>query len=223
MCSKRKQGMNKPLKNCFIITSQIDGKLEEIVLPSEDDFVICADSGYLHALSAGVKPDIIIGDFDSLKLNADEIPQSVKIIRLPVEKDETDTGKCIEYAVENGFKSIFIIGGIGGRLDHTAANLQNIARFSKDDIKIIMVDSNNYLTCLANDSVKLPKMPGYTLSLLSFTDKCENVSVKGTRYTLEKQDLTNIFPLGVSNEFKDDFAEISVEKGKLLIIMSKDV
>ena len=127
-----------------IILSHIEGDLAEIAAPEEDSFVICADGGYGKALEAGIKPDIVIGDLDS---SADtSIPDDIPLIRLQVEKDVTDTDSCLEYALEQGFSSIFIIGGLGGRCDHSIANIQNIVRYSayNEDLgcapRIIMAD-----------------------------------------------------------------------------------
>lgn len=204
--------------NCYIISSYIEGELSQICMPLEEDYIICADGGLKHALQAGIKPDIVIGDFDSLDM---EIPENIQTLILPSEKDITDTAQCLDYAVEQGYTSIFIVGGMGGRLDHTLANIQNIVKYSKENIKIIMVDQNNYFIALTNDSTTLPKLEGYHLSLISHTEICEGVSISGVHYPLENDTLTNDFPLGVSNEFEADFARIEVQKGTLLIVLSR--
>ena len=214
-------------ENCYIILSHIEGELAEIAMPEDDAFIICADGGYAKAVEAGIKPDLVIGDLDSSA--GVEIPADIPLIKLQVEKDVTDTDSCLKYAVENGFSSIFIIGGLGGRFDHSIANIQNIVRYSqcKDGHgrapRIIMADKYNYLFALTDDRVLLPALAERKLSLLSFTEKCEGVSVSGVHYPLEDHTLTNTFPLGVSNEFEADVIDIGVKKGTLLVIMSKDV
>ena len=212
--------------NCYIILPHIEGKLEEIMMPEEGAFIICADGGYEHLKRLDLKPDILIGDFDSLH---SDIPEDIPVIRLEVEKDVSDTDRCIQYAVSEGYSAIFIIGGMGGRCDHTVANLQNMVRYSMFSNefgyapRIIMADRQNYVFALKNDSVQLPKLPGYKLSLLSFTEKCEGVSARGTHYKIEDAELTNLFPLGLSNEFEEDVIEISVKKGTLLVMLTKDM
>ena len=214
-------------ENCYIILSHIEGDLAEIAAPEEDSFVICADGGYGKALEAGIKPDIVIGDLDSSEDIS--IPDDIPLIRLQVEKDVTDTDSCLEYAIDQGYSSIFIIGGLGGRCDHSIANIQNIVRYSAYNEtlgcapRIIMADKYNYLFALTDDHVQLPAFPGHKLSLLSFTEKCEGVSVSGVHYPLKDHTLTSTFPLGVSNEFEDDVVDIEVKKGTLLVIMSRDV
>src|SRR5665648_310101 len=100
---------------CYIITSYLNGDLSSILHKKNGDFLICADNGYSVAKDNGIVPDLIIGDFDSIKI---DLPSDIEVIKLPVEKDVTDTLACVKYAINECFKDIIILGGIGGRLDH---------------------------------------------------------------------------------------------------------
>lgn len=140
--------MNKK-KNCIIITAYIEGSLSELLDTSslEDAFIICADAGYDAAKAAGVKPDLILGDFDSMRGSLPDDPD-VKIVTFPSRKDYTDTGLALKTALDSGCIDVTIIGGIGGRLDHTIANIQDIVSFSQKGLRIIMRDSRNQLSVL---------------------------------------------------------------------------
>lgn len=217
-------------KSCIIITAYIEGRIKEIVNIDDYDCVICADNGYFWALQEEILPDLIIGDFDSLKDDS-LLPNSstptksyTEILRLPVEKDYTDTHVCIQEAVNRGFKHICIVGGIGGRLDHTLANLQSIAwaTDSFSDLEIYMLDKKNRIALLKNSEITLHGKPGETFSLISFSESCTGVNVKNAKWCLENAILTNHFPLGTSNEFLEAPCRISVEKGELLVIRSMD-
>ena len=108
----------------------------------ESDFVVCADGGYKYALMAGIKPDLIIGDFDSA-----EFPENVKcdIVKLPVHKDDTDTMYCVRECVKMGYKTILLFGMTGGRLDHTFANFCTLLYTAENGVNAKMLDGENMI------------------------------------------------------------------------------
>lgn len=178
---------------------------------SVSDLIICADGGYMYAVNEGIVPDILIGDFDSLDT---DIPQNIKKIELMCEKDETDTQYAFWYALEKGADDIVIYGGLGGRLDHSYAN---ILLLENTNIKSVLTDGKT--KCYMTDSVlKLKGNKGDYISVFSFSDISYGVSIKGLKYTLTDYDLKKEEIFGVSNEFTESEAEISVKNGKLLII-----
>lgn len=207
------------MKKCAIITTFIEGNIKELLPNPEDYFVICADGGYARAAEAGIKPDLIIGDLDSYK---GEIPKDVPIEKLPTEKDDTDTGHSLTYAIEQGYKDIVIVGGIGGRFDHTVSNVQNAAGACDRGVRVTLVSDGNEYTAVKNGSISIKKREGWKLSVFSLTEKCEGVTLRGVYYPLENATLTHTFPLGTSNEFVDGDAEISVKNGMLLVVISRD-
>ena len=207
------------MKKCAIITTYIEGNLAELLPDPEEYFVICADGSYAQAVEAGIKPDLIIGDLDSYK---GDIPKDVPIEKLPVEKDDTDTGHSLTYAVNKGYKEIVIVGGIGGRFDHTVSNMQNVAGVCEKGVQVTLVSDGNEYTAVKNGSITVKKRAGWKLSVFSLTEKCEGVSLSGVYYPLEGAVMTNTFPLGTSNEFVDDEAVISVKNGMLLVVVSRD-
>ncbi len=205
-------------RRCILYTAYIQGDVRDAYTPREDDFVLCADGGYAHALTAGVKPDIVIGDGDSLQ-NAHVPPELM--LRVPVEKDDTDTMLCIRYALKEGFTECVIVGGLGGRLDHTVANLQTLAFAYEHGMHAELRDSHDSVLLHGPGELVLPRKDGYTLSLFSFTEHCEGVTTRGVHYPLTDALLSQAFPLGVSNAFEEEQAHISLRKGLLLIVMSK--
>ena len=85
---------------------------------SDGDIVIAADGGYDTLRELGVTPDLLVGDMDSVKA----VPTDIEKLRVPVEKDETDTYLCYLEGVRRGYSNFVILGGVGGREDHTFAN-----------------------------------------------------------------------------------------------------
>lgn len=180
------------------------------------DLIIAADSGYLAARDCGIIPDVFVGDFDSL---LKEEVSAAKIISLNPVKDKTDTQEAIDYAVSQGVKFITIVGALGNRFDHTLANVHLLKYAKNFDIFAEIVDINTYIT-LADNELSIKKKDGFCISLLPLTD-CFGVSVSGVFYPLDNADMPIGNPYGISNEFTDDFAKISVKSGELLVILSK--
>ena len=112
------------------------------------DFVIAADGGYKNAEILDVKPDILIGDFDSLEYR----DYGMETIRLPVMKDDTDTVSAIKLAYNKGFKELVIMGGIGGkRLDHTIANIVAVVYARELGMHAVLVDEYNVVSVVKNE------------------------------------------------------------------------
>lgn len=190
----------------------------------EKDVIYCADGGYLAAQEAGLIPQLLIGDFDSLTASdlAKTLPPSCEVIRLVPEKDDTDTMMCLKEGLGRGFHQFLIIGGLSGRLDHTMANLQTLAYATEAGALLRIIDGPNEATMLRNSAINITRREGWKVSLFSFSSVCQGVSISGVKYPLKQAVLHNSFPLGVSNEFVEKEATIEVQEGQLLIILSQD-
>ncbi len=200
-------------KTCVIISG---GEYSPICDVPEGSFVIACDKGVEYALKSGIKPDFIIGDFDSY---SGRLPEDIEIVRLPVEKDDTDTMAAMRYAVENGYNDICIYCALGGRLDHLYANLQTCAFGVKNNAFCKIVSSECVIYFISDSALRLEKKENASLSVFSVTDTCKNVTVSGTKYKANGIDLENTFPIGASNCFESDFAEISVGEGILAVMV----
>ena len=211
----------KEARRCYIITAYLEGALTAIIAPDASDYIICADAGYEKALAAGLRPDLVIGDFDSTKIIAPDGARTA-FIRHPIQKDESDTFLCVKHAVDQGFRDIIIAGGLGGRLDHTVSNLQTLARFAEKGRTIALTDAKNTAAVLTDSSVTIPKKEGLCLSLFSLSDVSAGVTTEGLRYPLRNATLTNTYPIGLSNEFSAEEARVEVRSGKLLVVLSGD-
>jgi len=179
------------------------------------DLIICADKGFENLEKAGVKPHIALGDFDST-----DIPD-IPFVKYPAEKDVTDTEIAIDYAIGNGADEIMILGGTGGRLDHTFANILLLYRTYKKGTDVKMYDGKN-LCFITDKSIKVQSGGKKYLSLFPLFCDVSNLSLKGTKYELENYNLQKDSSLCVSNEFKENEAEIAFQSGVLLVILSND-
>ena len=222
------------MKRCIIITAYNPHGFPSYVKPAESDTVICADGGYHLAKEAGIRPDHIIGDIDSnpagtcraaasaaLALPEDDrFFDGVPIIHVPSEKDDTDTMLCIKKGLELGMDTFLIVGGIGGRLDHTVANLQTLAYLRLHGADALLVDPENRALVADPGTITLYREPGYKFSLFAFSDCCEGITLTGAKYPLHNYLMENAFPLGISNEFADDTVTVTFTGGRLLVVMS---
>lgn len=128
------------MKKAAIITSYMENEISIKEYLHPGDYIICTDGGYDIALSQDISPDLLLGDFDSIK---SELPENIEIKRFEPEKDYTDLDLAMRTAVEAGVTELKIFGGIGGRLDHTVANIQLLYHYNKFFKKLIMLDGSN--------------------------------------------------------------------------------
>ena len=121
------------MKTCVIIAG---GDLPGTIEIPEQTLVICADCGLRHARRLGIVPDVIVGDFDSY---TEELPAGCEILRLPVEKDVTDTMQAVLYGEERGCRVFHIYGVFGGaRIDHSLANIQMLHTMQTRGLKGVL-------------------------------------------------------------------------------------
>ena len=184
---------------------------------NKDDFVICADGGYIYAKQLQIKPNLIIGDFDSLK----EEVADIEVLKYPQEKKETDTYLAIQEGIKRGYHDFVLYGCLGGRIEHTLANLQMMAKFIKKGASIEIIDDDTYIKLLKrHDQVGISANFNGYISLFSFS-RFSNVSIKGLKYPLSHYTLSSHFPLGLDNEATTEEGVIKIHHGLVLLIISK--
>ncbi|MBE6862406.1 MAG: thiamine diphosphokinase [Ruminococcus sp.] len=184
---------------------------------ASDDTVICADRGLVHIQKLGIKPHLIVGDFDSY---TEVLPEDIEIHRSLPEKDDTDTMLALKLAIERGAERVIIYGAFGGRLDHTIANIQTLRYAQENGCEAVLMDSDNIALLQSVGTRTYPYREGWYFSFFAYTDKVV-VSLSGTKYTLDNAEITSSFPLGVSNEITSDEAVMTVSEGTALIVISK--
>lgn len=187
------------------------------------DLVIAADGGAMHLLRAGLTPHIVLGDFDSVSSEDFKRIRELdpEIVEYPAKKDYTDMELAINIAVEKGAREIVLFGATGTRLDHTMANVFLLYGLLQKGIKGCIEDENNIIY-LVDDSITIKKQENRKVSLLSLPPCANGLSTKGLLYPLKDFKLDFGVSLGVSNEFIEDTATITLKKGLLLVFVSKD-
>lgn len=193
----------------------------------ETDLVIAADNGLTYLMQTGVLPDLIIGDFDSLSPEGKELLADMEkdgfkeTIRLPKEKDDTDTMAAVKEGFKRGYTDFRLYAALGGRLDHTVANIQTLAYILEHGGRGYILDAHQMVFMMKNETRSFAAGFRGTVSLFSYGKRAEGVTLRGMKYPLTDGALTNDFPLGVSNEISGDGpADITVADGTLLAVVS---
>ena len=198
-------------RRCVIIGSSPETDIDIIRKHlREGDFIACADGGYVYAEQLGIKPDMIIGDFDSSERPDTDI---CRIIELPVRKDDTDTVYTVRECLRLGFEEFLLFGMTGGRIDHTYANLCVLADLAKKQVRASLIDKENTIEVIYSGSRIIENRNGCGFAVFPFGCESCNVSLEGFEYNLQAGTLTADFPLGVSNTIRSDKAKITVHNG----------
>lgn len=195
----------------------------EVMERRENDIIFALDGGLLYCEENGITPDYIIGDFDSLPeekaVLLTNYPQEC-IRRLPCEKDDTDMLAAIKLAIENGIEDFAILGGLGGRLSHTIANIQCLMYLKELGMTGVLLGKDTKAILLKNETYTFDGEDSGYVSVFAYSQNASGITLKNLKYELEDAVLTSSFPLGVSNEFvPGKTAEITVKDGMLLVVM----
>ncbi len=183
----------------------------------KDDMVICADSGYLHALAMGLKPQAVLGDFDSVERDA---VVCETIISYPAHKDQTDTELCVRYAIARGCDEILLLGATGGRIDHELANVFLLKLISDAGKKGSIYDGVSYVFLVADELI-LTGDVGDILSVIPVTAQVVGITTRGLAYPLDNACMAFGPALGISNVFSESRAEVKIKEGLALVVWTK--
>ena len=180
----------------------------------EFDYIVAVDGGLAHLESVECEPDYILGDFDSLGY----VPEGANVEKHPVHKDKSDLELALDFALDRGLGEIVVYGALGGRLDHSVANLQMCARFAEEGMGMTLVGSDCAVRILVGPGeFELPLLDEGTVSVFSATDESLGVTEWGMEYLLEDACLTNRTTLGLSNELTGKPAGVAIDRGTLYI------
>ena len=199
------------MRECVIFcAAECDGLARPI---GPESFVIAADGGLRHTEKLGIAPDAVLGDFDSLGF----CPEGANVF--PVEKDDTDAMLAVRLGLERGCGEFLLYGSLDGpRLDHTVANFQTLQFLADHGAAGYLIGNTTMVTVVKNGKITFPAGLSGTISVFCMGPDAVGVTEKGLFYGLENASLTSGFPLGVSNHFTGEAAEISVKNGSLLVL-----
>ena len=195
------------------------------------DWVIAVDGGLKYLEELGVEPDFLLGDFDSLGAEYVGTVEKYRAMgedhfrQFPVAKDDTDTMAAARLGISRGYREFLIYGGLGGRLDHTMANLQTMVWILRNGGRAFMLDRDTCVTVIGPGEFRIPEDFTGTVSLFALDECLENVTIRGMKYEVENAAVRNDYPLGCSNETVPDrdgtCGSYSIGKGTGLLIMTR--
>ncbi|MBR6750670.1 MAG: thiamine diphosphokinase [Clostridia bacterium] len=172
--------------------------------------VICADGGYKNLRD--VKPSVIVGDMDSIS----HLPNDIKLIKLPTEKNLSDGEFAVRYAHENGFSKIVLYGILGGRIDHVLCNLALMKLANSLGLDVVAKEDGLNVH-FVNGECDLSVKKGTTISILPYAGEAIVTSSQGLYYPLENLTLTTSDTRGLSNVATAEKIHFSVTKGDVLV------
>lgn len=216
------------MKNCVIVVGGHieDGFAKEFIVQEKPDFCIAADSGMNFFYRTGLKPDWIIGDFDSASGEALEYfkgQTDISWIKLNPVKDDTDTESAIRKAIALGAEKITLLGATGTRIDHMLGNIELLGIGLQNHIPIQIVDERNLVRMIDSGiTLEQEKQFGKFVSLIPYTNVVKGLTLTGFKYPLDRYDLKGFCSLGVSNEIIEASATIKFEQGILIVIEARD-
>ena len=202
------------MRECVIFcAAECDGLARPI---GPESFVIAADGGLRHTEKLGIAPDAVLGDFDSLGF----CPEGANVF--PVEKDDTDAMLAVRLGLKRGCDEFLLYGSLDGpRLDHTVANFQTLQFLADHGAAGYLIGNTTMVTVVKNGKITFPAGLSGTISVFCMGPDAVGVTEKGLFYGLENGTLSSGFPLGVSNHFTGEAAEISVKNGSLLVLWER--
>ncbi len=211
---------DKSAKKCIILSAGECPKKRIFSKFSEKfgyNTLFCADGGFANAQRLGVIPDYVIGDMDSIEQGVlQKESKLTKIIRLARQSD-TDTEKCLKFAIARKYTRIIIMGADGGRLDHLLSVMGLLLKYA--EIISIAFVSNNSVIHPAVNKIEFSAAVGEIISCFSLNDTAEFQSkglkypLKGTGFLLGKKE-------SISNRATSNRIEISSTAGKFFIVRS---
>lgn len=189
----------------------------------DNDYVICADGGARYALMLGIRPDLVIGDLDSIEVNIyDELQNGhTKFMKFPSEKNESDLELAFLEAIKLKPKEIIVWGALGNRIDHLFGNLMLLTLPLKEGIRTKLIDEDHEIY-VVNKEIEIMGEIGDYLSLFPLSSQVNGIATFGLKYKLDKESLFLGPTRGLSNEFLANKAKVTFEDGLLLVIHVKN-
>ncbi|MFL2696410.1 MAG: thiamine diphosphokinase [Candidatus Actinomarina sp.] len=202
------------MKNALIINGGLNSTKRDQL--DNYDFIVAVDSGAEHAYKLFLKPDLIIGDLDSIdeKTIKRAEKDSIQILKYETNKNETDFELALKHVLDQSIKDITIIGGEYGEIDHLFSVLTVIISYQNDEL-ILWIHGNQSIIIPNSKKIKIGN--NVKFSILPFTD-LKNLNISGAQWNLENENIKFGKSFTLRNISIDKNIEVSVDDGKFCLI-----
>ncbi|MBC6696224.1 thiamine diphosphokinase [Terrisporobacter mayombei] len=215
------------MKVCIVLNGEVKDykRTKEIILEENYNYIIGADGGCNHLFKMNITPNYIVGDLDSIKREVIEYYENKNVTfkRYPSHKDETDSEICIYLAKLLGADEIDLFATLGGRIDHTLANIGLMNYIKENNMKPRILTSEEEILMVKNETINLKGKKGDTISVISINGESKGVTLKKLEYPLDNATVNHLSPLGISNVMLEDECIISIKDGCALIIRNFNI
>ena len=215
------------MKVCIVLNGEVKDykRTKEIILEENYNYIIGADGGCNHLFKMNITPNYIVGDLDSIKREVIEYYENKNVTfkRYPSHKDETDSEICIYLAKLLGADEIDLFATLGGRIDHTLANIGLMNDIKENNMKPRILTSEEEILMVKNETINLKGKKGDTISVISINGESKGVTLKKLEYPLDNATVNHLSPLGISNVMLEDECIISIKDGCALIIRNFNI
>lgn len=198
--------------------------LKSVLADNRDAYIIGVDKGLnaLHELD--IKPDLVVGDFDSVDSGIRAIyAGSPGAIVLNPRKDFTDTHVAVLEALKRKPDNIIIVGATGTRMDHMLGNINLLKICLDEGVMAAIVDKSNRIRMIDKQlKIRRDEQYGRYVSCIPFSDKVTGISIKGFEYNLDDATIIKEQTIGISNELREEEGLITIKEGYLIVIEAKD-
>ena len=210
------------MKSCIVLNGKIQdyNNIKKIIMKEKYDYIICADGGANHIYNMDMMPNYIIGDLDSIKQNIVDYYKNcnVKFEQFPSKKNETDSELCIYLADKLNTKELHLIGALGGRIDHTLANINLLYYIRSMNIIPKIICENEEMYIAINEEIIVDGKKGDTISVIPINGDAKGVTLYNLEYPLNDYCMKFSVPLGISNVMLGSKCSIKVKQGNLIVI-----
>lgn len=213
------------MKVCILLNGKINDYsiIKQFINNQKYDYIICADGGANHAYKMNITPNYIIGDSDSINKEVIDFykKQNILFEEFPSKKNETDSELCIFLSKSLNANKIDLFGTLGGRIDHTLANINLLYYIREQEIIPRIISEQEEIYIATNECVKIKGNVNDIISIIPIKGDAKGVTLENLEYPLNNYDMNYSTPLGISNIMLSEECKIAVKKGSLLIIRNK--
>jgi thiamine pyrophosphokinase len=203
-------------KGLLIANGEIDCHLLKQFYRQKWDKIIAADGGALNAISCGIKPDVVIGDLDSVKELYEDNFLGLEFIHRP-SQELNDLEKALQYCREIGLQKLVLFGITGKRMDHAINNFSVLMRYLRY-FEMEVYDRFSRILW-AGEFIEFEAEIGQTVSLIPL-GRVEGITTRGLKYALTNEALEFGIREGLSNQVVESPVQITVAKGNLLVFIN---